>query len=393
MPLSSAAGANLNPGHFPGKVALLTNFLPPYRIPVLELLQSSVAQLRIFLSVAMEKNRQWAPHWGSLDVTIQHGISFSGRVTDPGRYTERTAVHFPYDTLWQLFRYRPDAVIVAEFGMRTAQAALYKLIHPRTKLIVWATLSEHTESTRGAIRVGLRRIILRTADAVLVNGSSGKRYIEAFGFPSRRIHVVPQASDNDAFLGPAVRPPHPVRKVLYVGQLIERKGLKEFCGQLVRWCEENPGSRVCWTLVGSGPLRASIASWQVPLNCTIQVVADVPFAEIAPHYRGADLFTLPSLADEWGLVVNEALIAGLPVLGSVYSQAVEDLVVDGVNGWTFRPDCESSMRAAMDAALSCSPDQLNAMRANAIESVRSLDFLFMKDQILRALHAVKAEGA
>ena len=54
--------------------------------------------------------------------------------------------------------------------------------------------------------------------------------------------------------------------------------------------------------------------------------------------RKVGVLVFPTLADEWGLVVNEALAAGVPVLGSLYSQAVEELVRDGENGWTFRPD-------------------------------------------------------
>ena len=57
---------------------------------------------------------------------------------------------------------------------------------------------------------------------------------------------------------------------------------------------------------------------------------------MAEVYAKASLFAFPTLADEWGVVVNEAMAAGLPVLGSIYSQAVEELVEDGVSGWVFR---------------------------------------------------------
>jgi len=63
---------------------------------------------------------------------------------------------------------------------------------------------------------------------------------------------------------------------------------------------------------------------------------------------------LPTLEDEWGVVVNEAMAAGLPILGSVYSQAVEELVIDGKTGWTFVPDDQGSAHAALDAALNTS---------------------------------------
>ena len=371
---------------FKGKVALLTNFLPPYRIKVLELLKGSVGDLRIFISVQMESNRRWKANWGGLDVTVQRNLLFSSRAQHGDRFQEERAIHFPYDTLFQLRRYRPDAIIAAEFGMRTLQAALYKCFNRRTKLIVWATLSMVTEQHRGAARKLIRRLILKAADGVLVNGSSGAAYIQGLGFPRERIHVVPQATDNELFAGPAVRPDDPVCKLLYAGQLIERKGLTQFHEQLSKWCSLHPDRKVLWTLVGTGPLAEKVESWKRPANYALKSLAEVPFRELPAQYHDADIFTLPTLADEWGLVVNEAMIAGLPVLGSVNSQAVEDLVVEGRNGWRFRPDHPDEVFEALNRALGSSRETWDAMREEAIKTVTPINSTHMKDLILAALN-------
>jgi len=94
---------------------------------------------------------------------------------------------------------------------------------------------------------------------------------------------------------------------------------------------------------------------------------------VAPERRwaafdGADLFILPTLADSWGLVVNEAMMAGVPVLGSDRSQAVEQTVVDGQNGWIFSPESPTHVRAALDRALRAPPNLLAMMKANARET-------------------------
>jgi glycosyltransferase involved in cell wall biosynthesis len=368
-----------------GKIALLTNFLPPYRLQVLELLRGSVGALRIFVSVQMESNRRWSANWGALDVTVQRSLSWSSHAVHGDSFQEDRTIHFPYDTLLQLRSYRPDAVISGEFGMRTIQAALYKCLFPRTKLLVWATISMVTEKHRGAVRKLVRRLVLKVADAVLVNGSSGAAYIEGLGFPRGRIHVVPQATDNDVFAGPPVRADDRVCKLLYTGQLIERKGLVQFHEQLLRWCSLHPDREISWTLVGTGPLRKTVKSWKRPANYALNLLDEVPYRELPAQYLRADIFTLPTLADEWGLVVNEAMIAGLPVLGSVYSQAVEDLVVDGQNGWRFRPDLSDEVFEALSRALDCSRETWNTMRAKAIETVKPINSMRMKDLILRAL--------
>ena len=370
---------------FRGKVALVTNFLPPYRIKVLELLKGSVGDLRIFISVQMEPNRRWKTDWGGLDVTVQRNLSFSSRGLNENSFQEDGAIHFPYDTLIQLRRYRPDAIIAAEFGMRTLQAALYKCFFRRTKLIVWATLSIVTEKHRGRLRKVIRRLILKAADGVLVNGSSGAAYIEGLGFPREKIHEVPQATDNDIFAGPASRAADSVCKLLYAGQVIERKGLAQFHEQLARWCSLHPERKICWTLAGTGTMSETVKSWKRPANYELILLDEIPYHDLPAQYHAADIFTFPTLSDEWGLVVYEAMIAGLPVLGSVYSQAVEDLVVEGRNGWRMRPDDPDEVLRTLSRALDCSRETWDAMRVEAIKTIKPLDSMRMKDRILAAL--------
>lgn len=370
---------------FRGKIALLTNFLPPYRITVLELLKDSVESLRIFISVQMESNRRWNANWGALDVTVQRSLSWSSPAVHGDSFQEDRTIHFPYDTLFQLRSYRPDAIIASEFGLRTIQAAIYKCFSPRTRLLVWATISMITEKHRGALRKLIRRLVLKVADGVLVNGSSGAAYIQGLGFPQERIHVVPQATDNELFAGPPLRADDSVCKLLYTGQLIERKGLVQFHEQLLRWCRLHPDSQISWTLVGTGPLKGTIKSWNRPANYALNLLDEVPYCDLPAQYLMADIFTLPSLADEWGLVVNEAMIAGLPVLGSINSQAVEDLVVEGQNGWRFSPDRSDEVFEALSRALDCSRETWNTMRAKAIETAKPIDSVHMKDLILKAL--------
>jgi hypothetical protein len=78
------------------------------------------------------------------------------------------------------------------------------------------------------------------------------------------------------------------------------------------------------------------------------------------------------MADEWGVVVNEALASGLPVLGSMHSQAVEELICDGVNGWKFRPDNDADVIRALSEVFSLTPDAVDAMRVPSRESIEAI---------------------
>jgi glycosyltransferase involved in cell wall biosynthesis len=102
-------------------------------------------------------------------------------------------------------------------------------------------------------------------------------------------------------------------------------------------------------------------------------------------YRTADVFALPTLADEWGMVVNEAMSIGLPVLGSRHSQAVEELVEEGVNGWTFVPDRPEAVDEALERALGTPPEQLARMGVAARDTVRPLTPEYVADGFVDGL--------
>jgi glycosyltransferase involved in cell wall biosynthesis len=353
------------------KVALLTNFLPIYRVPLLECLAENVRELRVFLSVRMEGNRDWPVFWGGLDVIVNRSVTIPRSFRNPHGYADQTYTHIPYDTVPQLWSYRPDVIVSSELGVRTIMARIYKILRPSTKLIIWATLSERTEESRGAVRKILRRRLLRGADAVYVNGTSGSRYIRSMGY-NGPVTIAPYAADKQTFLDPGTRERGGTLRLLYTGQLVERKGLYPFLQCLARWCCVHRERSVLLSVVGSGDQLDLLKRVDLPPNLQIDLKGSMGFEQLPSQYHGADLYVYPTLADEWGLVVNEAMIAGLPVLGSRFSQAVEELVQEGVNGWLFTPTDEKDTFDAIGRALESSAATLEAMSRRAVESVTGI---------------------
>ena len=94
---------------------------------------------------------------------------------------------------------------------------------------------------------------------------------------------------------------------------------------------------------------------------------------------------LPTLADEWAVVVNEAMTSGMPVLGSLYSQAVEEIVEDGVSGRTFRPDRPDEMYSGIDRALATAAESLQEMRARARQRAMASTPRFAAEKIQQAI--------
>jgi glycosyltransferase involved in cell wall biosynthesis len=355
------------------RVALLTNFVAPYRVPLFEALRARVGDLRVFASTPIEPNRTWQTYRGGLDVTVQRTITMRKRWRDASGFTDTGYVHFPYDTLAQLRRFRPDAIISSELGLRTVLAAWYKRQHEGVRLVVWATVSEHTESDRGLLRSLIRPRLLRYADAVLVNGASGARYVAKLGVPRERVTLAPYTTDVAAFhAARRVTGATPTIRLLFAGMFVERKGLLPFLVVLRQWATAHPDCKVQFDIAGEGPLRPQLEAFVAGANLTVRILEPVPYERLPALYAGADIFVLPTLADEWGVVVNEAMAAGLPVLGSRHSQAVEELVTEGETGWTFTPERNDTVTDALDRALHTSAEIRQQMGTRARRRVLEL---------------------
>jgi glycosyltransferase involved in cell wall biosynthesis len=257
-------------------------------------------------------------------------------------------------------------------GARTLQALAYKILRPKTGFVVWGTLSEHSEREWGQIRQGLRRIILRYADAVLVNGRSGARYVKQFGVRAERIFIVNQPVDVEAFRNSAIRPDADMIRLLFVGTLTRRKGLHLFIENLAEWSLSHQGRKIHIDWVGEGDLAPILQRYQYGPDISQTFHGALPYVAMPEVFAKADILIFPSLLDEWGLVVNEAMASGLPIVGSIFSEAVEELVTDDETGWTFDPTSAKSTLHALNRALTAPRDQLARMSRAAERRIETL---------------------
>jgi glycosyltransferase involved in cell wall biosynthesis len=351
------------------RVAFLTNFIPPYRVPLYEAIMRQAGDLRIFISTHMEANRDWQAEWGALDVAVQRTLTMNRTWRGEG-FKERFEVHVPYDTIAQLRRWRPDVILTGQMGARSLQAVWYAQF-ARKPVVLWAMLSDHLEKNWGTLRSVTRRWLVKQVDSIIVNGESGARYFHRLGVPDERLLRVHQSVDMQALLALPIERDHRSRvELLHVGSVSERKGVHLLLDAVELWADRNPDRHLNLTLVGDGPLRPKLQERTERPNVSLRWVGSVPYEQLPQWYSRGDVLVFPSLGDEWGLVVNEALAAGVPVLGSSYSQAVDELIRDGVNGWKFRPDHAASIAEMFDRALTLQPTELARMRAAARASIR-----------------------
>jgi glycosyltransferase involved in cell wall biosynthesis len=372
-------------------VVILMNFVPPHQLPVLNELAKRVRKLTVLISTPMEPNRDWQVEWGELDVQVQKSLTVNRLWKHPSGFAEDNYVHIPWDTVTRLRAFAPDVILSGELGMRSVFSALYTLLSKRTRLVLMASMSEHTERGRGRGRILLRKALLRRCHCLVVNGNSGARYVRALGMdPERTIRCSYAAKPHCYERGSDFRPQESAHRLLYLGQFVERKGVIPFLQVLRDWALVHRDRTVEFDLIGKGPLQNDIEHFTMPDNVRLKVLPPIPYDDLPEAYLNSGILVFPTLADEWGMVVNEALAAGVPVLGSRYAQGVEDLCVEGVNGWLYRPDQPEEMGRALDTALSTSWEDLNRMRRAGREAVAGVTPQWVADvwtdAIGRALH-------
>lgn len=344
------------------KLALLTNFIPPYRLSLYREMERLVDDFRILVSTDMEKNRNWAIDHKGLDVVVQRNISFK----KTWKYGYESFIHIPYDTFFQLRKYDPDLVITAELGFRSLFASIYCRLYKKP-YILWLALSEHTELSKKGIRIMLRKYLLKNCAAILCNGESSKKYVEGFGF-KKKIYFVPCTSDYE--LKPVkndFRSAH--KKILYTGYLIELKGIKEMVEGLIDWSKTNPNSTIELIIAGEGAEKVHFQKLDSIQNITYNLLGYVNYQELQKWYQKVDLYIFPSLQDEWGVVVNESFSSGVPVIGSIYSQAVLELVSENETGWQYDPLKNGALAEALEKAINTDVNELQKMSAKCLKTI------------------------
>jgi len=234
--------------------------------------------------------------------------------------------------------------------------------------VIWSYHSKTSVTSAGRVLRAVRRRLLASAAAVIGMGRQAREVLETLGVESARIFDAPNAHDHEAFLAArASIEPEAVRRALadglgcrdrialVAGRLVPVKGVAPL---LAAWEQLPEKIRDEWTLlfVGSGPLASMIeeASAAEPDGAIVNV-PELAQNELVDYYAASRLLIFASLADTWGLVVNEAFACGLPVLCSRHAGCADDLLRPGENGWLFDPTEPGEFVAALREAL-CEPD-------------------------------------
>ncbi|MDR7130547.1 glycosyltransferase involved in cell wall biosynthesis [Algoriphagus sp. 4150] len=235
---------------------------------------------------------------------------------------------------------KPDLIIGEGFFQWTPVVAYYAR---KRGIPFWIAYERtfHTERNCPIWRKIYRKVINRFVTGYLANGSLTAEYLKAEINTANRPIIEGCMSADGANLSSRVEgiKQKETKEVkgkgityLFVGQLIFRKGILELCEAWTTHTKRFPEDVLL--VIGDGDLRGRIQEI-ISSYSSVRILGSVDYDDIYQHYANADVFIMPTLEDNWSLVVPEAMACGLPVATTFYNGCYPELVKEGKNGKVF----------------------------------------------------------
>ncbi|MCB1119951.1 MAG: glycosyltransferase family 4 protein [Verrucomicrobiae bacterium] len=248
------------------------------------------------------------------------------------------------------------------------------------KIIMMNESHADTEKADG-IKRWIKKQIVKRFHAALLGGKPHQRHFANLGMKPESLFTGYDAIDVDFFSKKAdivrvnaeterKRLNLPARYILSLSRMVEKKNLPRLVEAYAQMISPDNGTVPHLAFVGSGPLeeevRQKVADLGLPIfdHTDSREVETVTQSAKGVHFYGfrqiddnpafftlAEAFIMPSLWEEWGLVVNEAMACSTPVLVAENAGCAEDLVVEGETGYTFDPRDTASITRSMEKLL------------------------------------------
>jgi glycosyltransferase involved in cell wall biosynthesis len=361
--------------------ALLTTYLTSYRMP---LYQRLAERLDVEVLCFGGGDRYVPPWFSDLDAQLA-AAPFPARRIHGVREAFETGARY-------------DAVIAGFAGGAILPAAYAGARRHRRPFVLWASVWSQPRSLTHALALPATRHIYRHADAVLTYGEHVRRFVAGIRGRDDDVFIAPQSVEADLFGRPVSDPEiadfrarqglgSDARTAIYVGRLVPEKGVELL---LEAWPQVAERHGATLVLVGDGPLADRARQ-----TAGARLLGPLPRPELPLAYAASEFALLPSIPtprfrEPWGLVCNEAMHQGRPVLASDSVGAVAGgLVRDGETGLVVPAGDPEALTRAVERLLG--DDGLRArLGAAAREAVKPYTYDAMADAFARALATATA---
>jgi len=356
------------------RLVILTEIISPYRIPLFNALarQPEVDLHVVFLAETDPSLRHWQVYKEEIQFSYEVLRSWRKRV---GGYN--ALLNFG---LGQALKdARPNVILCGGYNyIASWQALVWSRVHG-IPFLLWSE-SNLQDLRRGyALVEMLKDEFLRQCSGFVVPGQSATEYLRARKVKEASIFTAPNAVDNDLFAAAAAdtrQNAHarraelglPSRYFLYLGRLVPEKGVFDLLAAYAK-LDERTREQIGLVYVGDGVSRRQLEEHATSISPgMIRFAGFVQRNPLATYYALAEMLILPTYSDTWGLVVNEAMACGLPVLVSRVAGCAADLVSENWNGLLISPGDVPALSTAMET-LAGNSGLCTSMGANSAQLI------------------------
>ena len=342
MPTVAIQYPSFGPQHPPRLRAIVKAAPPSWRVVAMEMF-------------ARDSDYEWAPVAGGQEPFERY------TALDCASAEGRRSRTLKADVWRALDGISPDVLVVNGWGHCESRASL-AWCRRRGRAAVLLSDSTYEDAPRSWHRELYKRWLVKGCRSAFVAGTPQARYAERLGIPPEHIfHPGSCVVDNDYWharseetreAAAELREEYdlPEQYFLCVARYVPKKNVPFLVRSYARYRQEAGTGAFGLVLCGSGPeeMAAREAVSALALGGSVRL-SGFQQIDALPAFHGlASCFVMPSSGNEqWGLVVNEAMACGLPVLVSRACGCAEDLVLEGVNGYTFDPRNEGELAELM----------------------------------------------
>lgn len=343
-----------------------------YRLPYYKKLNNLFGNFSVIYSTKRYQGREKLlgripTYLGNRAIPYANELMYDVSTRSFSKYTENgKQLPLPFGLIWKIWNYKPDVLRTEGFFQWTPWVLLYAFFM-RVPVFMGYERTLWTERNVGKLKTLHRKITDLFVKGYLVNGSETCKYLESIGINSKKIFEVGMSADGidlrnrvnefkfkgehnnklstkySLFEGKYKK--NGGLLYLFCGALIERKGIVPL---LRAWIEHSKIYRNdTIVIVGGGYLYDKVMS-EYGSTDSIFIEGRVEYENVHKYYAIADVFVLPTIEDNWSLVIPEAMSCGLPVATSIYNGCHPELVREGENGCTFDTFDNGSIVRALD---------------------------------------------
>lgn len=310
-------------------VVIITNIPAPYRVDFFDYLQKHQNDYRftIVYSSKNEDNRSW-----QIDETKMNDCVFleSKTIKLKKRYDTKY-IHIPWGVSKVLKQLQPDVVVGSEYNPTILQAVHFCRKYG-IPYVSWTDGTLFSERNINFLQKYFRKQVISKADSYIGSSTRSKEAQIFYGADEKKCHISFLSVDVEKYLQ---KPSGSGKgRILYVGSLIERKGV-----DLLLEALGNVKSEFELYIAGDGEEKGSLSELAEKLKIKerLHFLGQLSREELVKYYGDSDLFVLPTREDCFALVILEAMCAGLPIVCSKYADGAYDLIKDGENGYIEDP--------------------------------------------------------